>query len=149
MPGDSPERTTMATPIDSALIAAQTYKARKPAADARQRAPAHEPQDRAPAAPVSGRRGQPAVAFSLSAEALQVLSGNREPARHIKQRADEDQTPKPAEAEAAASTDAAFEPLGVSESELGSSRREAPFAHMTSASPQRLQLPGSRLDIKI
>ena len=145
MPGDSPERTTMASPIDPALIATQTYKARKPGADARQRTPAHEPQNRAQATAVPGRRGQPAVAFSLSAEALQVLCGNREHGRPIKQRTDEEQTPKPAKAEAATAAEDAFEPLSVS----GSNRREAPFAHMTDASPQRLQLPGSRLDIKI
>ena len=135
----------MASPIDSALIANQTYKARKPAADARHRTPAGEPQNRAPATTVPGRRGQPAVAFSLSAEALQVLSGNREPARPAKPRTDEEQTPKAAEPEATTATQEAFEPLNFS----GSNRREAPFAHMTSANPQRMQLPGSRLDIKI
>lgn len=139
----------MATPIDSALIAAKTYKARKPAADVRPRAPSQDGQNRPSAAVIPGNRGQSAVAISLSAEALQVLSGNRDAGRPAKPRGPDDETPRPAQPETTAASDAASETAFEPFTDAGPSRREAPFAHMARSDTPRLQLPGSRLDIKI
>ena len=67
----------MAAPIDSALLATQTYKPRKTAAGARPRTEAFQ-EDRPSAAPaVVSRRTQSGVAVSLSAEALQLLNGGK------------------------------------------------------------------------
>ena len=135
----------MASPIDTALLATQTYKLRKPASGQRPRAPeSGTPESTtAPAAP--NRRSQPAVSLSLSAEALELLSGNRQPAREPQRAGREDRQPAAQPVEAKTASDAAFAP----EEPAASPRREAPFAHLPRESGARATLPGSRLDISV
>lgn len=132
----------MASPVDSALIASQAYKPRKAPADGRTK-PAAGDAGADQRAAAAGRSGQPAVAVSLSAEALALLSGNRTNGQPGTPRHAEDRI---TQAEAGEEVeDAAFEPL----LEEPPRRREAPFAHVARADTQRYVLPGSRLDIKV
>ena len=135
----------MASAIDSALLATQTYKARKPAAGTRPRGPAADTQAGTPATAIPGQHSRPAVALSLSAEALQVLSGTRDTERQARPKESEDQTPRTAESEAAKPGEGTFETLVEQEPR----QREAPFAHLPRDESPRLQIPGSRLDITI
>lgn len=135
----------MASPIDSALLAAQTYKPRKAAVGPRARAGSTERADQTAGIAAASRRNQPAVAVSLSAEALQILSGIKDTGRHARpQRADE-QTASSEEVDETSATDEAFEVF----EQPAPRRREAPFAHLAREETQRIVPPGSRLDIRI
>ncbi|MGI9416155.1 MAG: hypothetical protein ACR2PM_20965 [Hyphomicrobiales bacterium] len=132
----------MASPIDPALIAPQSYKPRaKPAADPRARGP----QDNAPARPDAGagRRSQAAVSVSLSAEALAVLSGGRDTPRQARPDAEKPET------QAASAARPGFSAEDVSEEAPVPRQREAPFAQVSETRSQRYTAPGSRLDITI
>lgn len=135
----------MASPIDTALLATQTYKLRKPAAGPKPRTPESETQESLrPVAPPN-RRSQPAVSLSLSAEALELLSGNRQPARDARPATRQDTTPVAEPVDTQAGTDAVFEPVEPQQAP----RREAPFAHLPRDNAARATLPGSRLDISV
>ena len=135
----------MASPIDTALLATQTYKLRKPASGPKPRAPEAGTPERPDIPSAPNRRSQPAVSLSLSAEALELLSGNRQPAREPQPALREDRQPAAQSVEAAGSADAVFDPVEPA----APPRREAPFAHLPRESAQRATLPGSRLDISV
>lgn len=134
----------MASPIDKNIVARQNQQVRGPGAEPRPRAnPAGTPP--ATAAPAHGRRSQPAVSVSLSAEALQLLNGNREPVRQARPQPPEPRKAPVEETEAVAGG-AVFELL---DDDTFPQQREAPFAHVAKPEPGRYQLPGGRLDITV
>ncbi len=133
----------MAPPIDPTLIGSQTHKVRpKPAGDPRgQRESAPSRHDGA----APGRRSQPAVSVSLSADALALLSSGRDAPRQPPKT--EARQPQTAQASTVAPT---FTTEGVAEEATPASRqREAPFAHVSETRNGRLAAPGSRLDITV
>lgn len=136
----------MAPPIDPRLLAPQTQTVRKPATAPRPRGGAAGAADRGTAAPVLGRRSQPAVSVSLSAEALQLLNGNRQPARQARPQAPDQ---RPARPQATAAAKPAADEFELLLEDPAPQRREAPFAHVSRPSEGRAQLPGSRLDITV
>lgn len=133
----------MAPPIDTSLLAPRNQKVGKAPTDPRARGTA---ADRGAAAPALGRRGQPAVSVSLSAEALQLLNGNREPVRHTRPQAPDQ---RPARLHAAAAATAGSDEFELLLDDPPAPRREAPFAHVSRPNDGRTQLPGSRLDITV
>jgi len=139
----------MASPIDKNIVTQQNQRAHKPAAETRPRGTAGSNPSQASAAAAQGRRSQPAVSVSLSAEALQLLNGNREPVRHARPQAPNPRTETPDEAEAETEVAATGEVFELHADDLDSPRREAPFAHVSNPTPGRYQLPGSRLDITV
>ncbi len=132
----------MATPIDSALLAAQTYKPRKPAADTRPRGSVFAEDERAPGAAVLSRRTHSGVAVTLSAEALELLSEQSQTTGRSQARDHKEPVPQ---TEVASATGVSFElPAGTPPPQ-----REAPFAHVARNEGYRAVQPGSRLDISV
>lgn len=132
----------MATPIDSALLATQTYKPRKPVADARPRTSVFTEDEQAAGPAIVSRRTRSGVAVTLSTEALQLLSGNGgSPERNRPSIAEE----APARTGATAGTATGFE----LPADTPPPQREAPFAHVARDDGYRLAQPGSRLDISV
>lgn len=132
----------MATPIDSALLATQTYKPRKPAADARPRGNVFAEDERAPGAAVLSRRTHSGVAVTLSAEALELLNGQGQSTGRSQVRDHKQPVPQ---TEAASETGLSFE----LEADTPPPQREAPFAHVARSDGYRAVQPGSRLDISV
>jgi hypothetical protein len=135
----------MAPPIDAALLATQTYKLR-PAGQAgvRQKSAQQATGGETPAMRSAGRRQAPAVALSLSAEALSLLSGETGKPAAVS-RDPYDAAAREAAPQQAQSDDAVFEPIDFP----ARPQREAPFAHLDTNVNRRNVPPGSRLDITI
>ena len=135
----------MAPPIDPTLIGSQTHKVRpKPAGDPRgQRDSAPSRHDGA----APGRRSQPAVSVSLSADALALLSSGRD-APHQSPKTQTRQQSQTAQTSTVTPTFTTDE-IAEDTSATAPRQREAPFAHVSETRTGRLAAPGSRLDITV
>ncbi len=160
----------MASPVDAALIASQTYKLR-PTTPQSGRVRTSSENEPAVAGQGQGRRSAPAVTLSLSSEALDILNGNgQRPAQPQRDpynagqsaTADSGINESDVNETGASEPDATgttfndavvretedsglFEPLQANSSH----RREAPFAHLRDETANRYVAPGSRLDISV